>query len=505
MIKLQILETIIRNYLNKAMEKRWNPKQHGNRKTYSSLSQLVCVHEEILVRTRKYGRVDCIKMDFSKAGDKVVHAILVEKLRQLCIDPKVVDWIRAFLSNRVQSVKVNDAISTPKKVTSGLPQGSPLSNVLLNIYLNDLHKELDSDLVFQFCDDTLITINVGTFDDCVKLQRKLLALEKWTKEHHMKISTNKCCFISFSISNVEPKYSSSYPYKLFGTKIPRVTTMKYLGVHLSANFSKTAHIREIRSDEKMREIFSEMVILAPLSNSLKTIYYERNIRPGKMEKLTPVWSVPLNWKYRHQVEILESFQDEAIEGISQHNIEPLAERRVRFMLSLIFDILNRRKPYQKLTKALDIMDKDFSYGVYEAYYKSENSIIGAAINELGGLESFLEAHYEGRTTLQSLLHGSKDSNQPRNGIFNNVIVKNYSSFRFEAYKRMLERKGNDFSLVSFDDGLRLISYCFHPKLSNSKIETAIEKKKSKGSKVTQNFAGSCFGSSIAGDEDYRVI
>lgn len=54
------------------------------------------------------------------------------------IRPRIAAWIRAFLTNRSFSVRLNSAFSTTRQVPSGVPQGGVLSPVLFNIYTYEL-------------------------------------------------------------------------------------------------------------------------------------------------------------------------------------------------------------------------------------------------------------------------------------------------------------------------------------------------------------------------------
>ena len=54
---------------------------------------------------------DTIYLDFSKAFDKVDHALLIRKLQLYGIGGKLLVWIKAFLSNRKQKVVVNGMVS----------------------------------------------------------------------------------------------------------------------------------------------------------------------------------------------------------------------------------------------------------------------------------------------------------------------------------------------------------------------------------------------------------
>ena len=65
--------------------------------------------------------MDVTYLDFSKAFDKVDHALLIKKLHLYGITGKVLKWIECFLSNRVQTVVVDGHKSEIKIVISGVP------------------------------------------------------------------------------------------------------------------------------------------------------------------------------------------------------------------------------------------------------------------------------------------------------------------------------------------------------------------------------------------------
>ena len=51
--------------------------------------------------------VDVIFTDFAKAFDSIPHKRLLVKLQSYGIHGKLVEWIRSFLSNRRQRVRVD--------------------------------------------------------------------------------------------------------------------------------------------------------------------------------------------------------------------------------------------------------------------------------------------------------------------------------------------------------------------------------------------------------------
>ena len=74
----------------------------------------------------------------AKDFDKVSHKLLLHKLFNIGIQGDVLKWIKSYLFNRIESVKIEQNMSKPQKVISGVPQCSVLRPILFLIYINDL-------------------------------------------------------------------------------------------------------------------------------------------------------------------------------------------------------------------------------------------------------------------------------------------------------------------------------------------------------------------------------
>jgi retron-type reverse transcriptase len=130
--------------------------QFGFRKKYSTNHALLSITEQIRHYLDK-GTFACgVFVDLEKAFDTVNHNILLSKLDHYGIRGRSNIWLKSYLSNRDQVVKVNDSTSSKMNINCGVPQGSILGPLLFIIYINDMNKAVENCITHHFADDTNI-------------------------------------------------------------------------------------------------------------------------------------------------------------------------------------------------------------------------------------------------------------------------------------------------------------------------------------------------------------
>ena len=77
---------------------------------------------------------DIIFVDFKKAFDSVSRQKLLSKIESYGIRGDLLEWIKAFLTDRTQAVKINNCISSNIAITSGSPRERARPNVILIVY-----------------------------------------------------------------------------------------------------------------------------------------------------------------------------------------------------------------------------------------------------------------------------------------------------------------------------------------------------------------------------------
>ena len=79
-------------------------------------------------------------LDLWKAFDTVDHSILLDKLEHYGIRGLALQWVKSYLTSRLQFDEFKGHSSFCHKIVCGVPQGSILGFSFFSVYVNDLSK-----------------------------------------------------------------------------------------------------------------------------------------------------------------------------------------------------------------------------------------------------------------------------------------------------------------------------------------------------------------------------
>lgn len=251
--------------------------QLGFRPAHSTTLQNARLTDQILTAIHRKESTGLIALDVEKAFDKVWHNALIYKMTQLGFSNTITRIINSFLTNRTFNMKIKNTLSTTRVIEAGVPQGSPLSPLLYNIYTADIPKSRNTQL-YIYADDTAIA---ATSKKLQYLQNYLTEhfnkINKWTKKWKIKINVQKTQLICVTKKHTTPQQ----PLQLQNNNINWQNTIKYLGINYDSKLTWRQHIENARN--KATGIYIQLYPLlapdSPLSISNKLLIYNMYIQP----------------------------------------------------------------------------------------------------------------------------------------------------------------------------------------------------------------------------------
>lgn len=177
-----------------------------------------------------------VLIDLQKAFDTVDHTILLQKLKAVGAEDRVVHWFKSYLTDRQQIVDINGVHSSPQHVTYGVPQGSILGPLLFLIYVNDMSTSVSCDL-FLYADDSALMVSGKSVRDIEsQLCKELHSMSEWLVSNKLSLHLGKTESILFG-SKKKLKSRKNMNIVCNGNVIVAKDSVKYLGAIIDQDMS----------------------------------------------------------------------------------------------------------------------------------------------------------------------------------------------------------------------------------------------------------------------------
>ena len=320
-------------------------EQHGFLKNKSTGTNLLsCLQDwQLSIKHRKL--IDIVYLDFKKAFDSLVHSKILVKLSCYGIGHELLEWIHSFLTGRTQRVIVDNVLSEPIAVGSGVVQGSVLGPLVFILFINDIvdcldRNEVNSTSCCIFADDLKLYSSYESTMPNNSLTNTIRNIENWSRLWQLAINPDKSLLLQVGSGDL-----GRQKYLICDTLIPPSTHIRDLGILYNSKLCFHGYIDEIVSKayQRINLLFRSFV---SGNVCILTRAYITYVRP-LLEYCSFIWS-PYQICYIEKIEGIQRYFTRRvlkhvglpyIERLSVLKLESLEVRRIRADLKLCFKII----------------------------------------------------------------------------------------------------------------------------------------------------------------------
>ncbi|KAI3363725.1 hypothetical protein L3Q82_001339 [Scortum barcoo] len=161
-------------------------------------------------------------------------------------------WIRDFLTNMPQVVRIWDNTSSTLVLSTGTPQGCVLSPALFTLFTSDCSAIHSTNTIVKFADDTTI-VGLISDNDETHYREEIQHLTQWCSNNNLVLNTSKTKEVI--VDYRRSRRTEHAPLLIHGEAVERVNNIKFLGIHITSDLTmNTAHLgcwRKITIDDFM--------------------------------------------------------------------------------------------------------------------------------------------------------------------------------------------------------------------------------------------------------------
>ena len=201
-----------------------------NRSTKDACISLDYFIRSHLEKPSAYARV--LFVDFSSAFNTIVPNILLKRLSELGVPYYLLSFIKAFLTDRQQYVRIGNNHSDILNCDIGAPQGCVLSPILFSIYTSFIQSKHENVKILKYADDMAI---VGLLNFKTDSSFYFDAVDNFLEQCHsvnLLINAKKTKEMVLSFSRSYAIYDYLF---IAGQPIDKVDHFKYLGTIFSSS------------------------------------------------------------------------------------------------------------------------------------------------------------------------------------------------------------------------------------------------------------------------------
>ena len=219
--------------------------QHGFRRSRSCATAMIATYNKLRAgkMDKKWQGVLCF--DLSAAYDTLDLDILLGKAELVGFDQIALAWLKSYVSDRYQSVKIGEYLAQPKKITCGVPQGSCLSAQIFILYTGDFGLWTQSRHTV-YADDTQISVADDSAEDVIEtLEMEAKSVFLFCASNNLVCNPTKTAFLM-----IRPRKNSNegqiFSVNLDGDFVGESEDEKVLGVLLQNDLKWSKHLKKVK-------------------------------------------------------------------------------------------------------------------------------------------------------------------------------------------------------------------------------------------------------------------
>lgn len=214
--------------------------QFGFRGNKSTSHAIANVLSSVINKSNSNKKVAFVLLDLKKAFDFINHDLLTVKLKHYGIRGLPLSWITSYLSNRSQKTKVNGSFSTSQSILAGVPQGSIISPLLFNLFINDVFQFNSTNCeIYLYADDTAVVLSANSESELQNNVNNFFARYcAWCQQNCIVVNPAKSCFLCFNNTN-------NIIVSINGHAIENTCHAKYLGLIIDNHLLWNHHVAHV--------------------------------------------------------------------------------------------------------------------------------------------------------------------------------------------------------------------------------------------------------------------
>ena len=231
----------------------FSPSQHAYIMGRSTSTLCTTIYDRAC-RAAQLGKfAGILSCDLKSGFDVISGKILADKLHEgFCTSLATDRWLRSYLSERYQQVRLGEVKSNLRRSASSLGQGSVLAPLFFSIAIIDLPAAAVNGNIDIFADDINDTVVDKSAQVVVaKLQEDAEAIENWLRANQICLAEDKTTLmLSSNKERKRDELTKNLAVTMDGKIIRQSSVIKVLGVLFSEDLTFSSHIHGDGGDEK---------------------------------------------------------------------------------------------------------------------------------------------------------------------------------------------------------------------------------------------------------------